>query len=121
MQSPGDVIAEQGEGAVAEQGSTADRQLWAADSLGSRAGGSSFPLPGTSVQEREESRGRRVESGPSPSCGCAGVVTLACRGPTSGTHHACDSMAQWYCSLVTLWVGALRGQAEVSGGALLRV
>ena len=60
MQSPGDVIAEQGEGAVAEQGSTADRQLWAADSLGSRAGGSSFPLPGTSVQEREESRGRRV-------------------------------------------------------------
>ena len=52
---------------------------------------------------------------------CAGVVTLACRGPTSGAHHACDSMAQWYCSLVTLWVGALRGQAEVSGGALLRV
>lgn len=70
MQSPGDVIAEQGEGAVAELGSTADGQLWAADSVGSRAGGSSFPLPETSVQEREESQGRVVGSGPSPGCGC---------------------------------------------------
>lgn len=65
MQSPGDVIAEQGEGAVAEQGSTAGVQLWAADRLGSRAGGCSFPRPGASVRGREESRegGERAEPG----------------------------------------------------------
>ena len=73
MQSPGDVIAEQGEGAVAEQGSTADRQLWAADSLGSRAGGSSFPLPGTSVQEREETTGAGAQGVPGSQGGRGGL------------------------------------------------
>ena len=42
-------------------------------------------------------------------------------GHTTPESTPTESTAQWDCSVVTFWVETLRGQAEVSGGALLRV
>lgn len=63
MQSPGDVIADKSQGAVAEPGFAAGGQLSAAHRLGARAGGCSFSRPWAGVRGREERRGERAGPG----------------------------------------------------------